>query len=142
MEVLKTRKGDMTFNENDFKLIRENITKYNELFRHCLTYNIEIEYIEKCISNFHVRNAQGVCNVNVHISFRVIGSSISNLEVAHEWLGLAFILDRLTKFDKNITYVRDGGITFSLAIKSTDWELFIKELKLLREWNDFGTFSN
>lgn len=32
-EVLKTRKGDIAFNENDFKIIRENITKYNELFR-------------------------------------------------------------------------------------------------------------
>lgn len=32
-EVLKTRKGDVTFSENDFKAIRENITKYNELFK-------------------------------------------------------------------------------------------------------------
>lgn len=80
-------------------------------------------------------------NVTVHYKFRAIGSSISNLEVAHEWLGIAFIQDRLSRFDKNMTYVREGGITFSLAINSNDWELFIKELKSLREWNDLGTFS-
>lgn len=32
-EVLKTRKGDIAFNEKDFKIIRTNITKYNELFK-------------------------------------------------------------------------------------------------------------
>ena len=78
----------------------------------------------------------------LHYSFKAIGSSISNLEVDHEWLGIAFIFDRLSRFDKDITYVREDGITFSLVVKTEDWELFIKEVMNLREWDDFGTFSN
>lgn len=77
----------------------------------------------------------------IQYSFKAIGSSISNLEVAHEWLGIAFILDRLSRFDKNISYVREEGITFSLTISPDDWELFVKELKAICEWDDYGIFS-
>lgn len=35
-EILKTRKGDATFNDEDFKRIRLNIRKYSELFKHLL----------------------------------------------------------------------------------------------------------
>ena len=35
-EVLKTRKGDTTFDDEDFKRIRLNIRKYSDLFKHLL----------------------------------------------------------------------------------------------------------
>lgn len=35
-EVLKTRKGDTTFDDEDFKRIRLNIKKYSDLFKHLL----------------------------------------------------------------------------------------------------------
>lgn len=60
---------------------------------------------------------------------------MSNLEFVHEWFRIAFILDLLSRFDKSISYVREGGITFSLAIIPDDWELLIKELKAISEWN-------
>lgn len=103
---------------------------------HCLTCNIETENIEGTLDSLLYHS-----KVNVLYSFKAIGSSISNLEVAHEWLGIAFILDRLSRFDKNISYVREGNITFYLTIIPDDWELFIKELKAISEWNDYGTFS-
>lgn len=77
-------------------------------------------------------------DIRLHYHFRALGSSISNLEVAQEWLNLSYIYDSLRKYAVEASWRREDGIDMFFTIPQCEASYFIKALKKVAYYLEFG----
>lgn len=80
----------------------------------------------------------GETDICLHYHFRALGSSISNLEVAQEWLNLSYIYDSLKKYAVDASWRREDGIDMFFTIPQCEASNFIKALKKVTYYLEFG----
>lgn len=80
--------------------------------------------------------------LSLHYSFRALGSSISNLEVAHEWLNLSYIYDSLRKYAVESSWCREDGIDMFFTVPQSEASDFVQALRQAAYYLEFGYNDN
>lgn len=78
------------------------------------------------------------CDICLHYHFCALGSSISNLEVAQEWLNLSYIYDSLRKYAVKSSWRREDGINMFLTIPQYETSNFVHALKQAANYLECG----